>query len=251
MRQRDGLYDCAPPDAVVGVGRARALYIGTLERVDWHAHATPVLVAGLAGRIRIGLEGRRWHRCHAAIIPAGVMHTLELDDNLLAALYVEPQLASISGLSRLGSHWAEWGQVLIGNCPALGTFREIYENRQSLGFAGEAIDELLGFVRRREAPRVDPRIVNVVRQLADDPAAQTSVGVLAASQELSQRRFMALFQRDMGVRFRRFRVWNRLRSAIQVALSGRTLTEAALATGFTDSAHFARQYHHILGVTPS
>jgi AraC-like DNA-binding protein len=55
----------------------------------------------------------------------------------------------------------------------------------------------------------------------------------------------------MGVRFRRFRVWNRLRAAIEVVLSGRTLTEAALTTGFTDSAHFARQYHEILGVTPS
>lgn len=251
MRQRNGLYDCAVPDAVVGVGRERAIYIGTLDRVDWHAHGTPVLIAGMAGRIRLGLEGGRWHMCHAAIIPAGVMHTLELDDNPLAAVYVEPQLASVSGLARLGTHWEAQERVLVGHCDTLGTFREIYENRQSLCFAREALDDLLGLAVENDAPLVDPRVLRVVQHLADNPADQTSIGVLAAAQGLSLRRFMAMFQRDMGVRFRRYRVWNRIRAAIEVVLSGHTLTEAALATGFTDSPHFARQYHQITGVTPS
>lgn len=168
MGQRVRLYNCAVPDAVVGVGRERALYVGTLERVDWHAHGTPVLIAGMAGRIRIGLEGGQWHVCHAAIIPAGVEHTLELDDNPLAALYVEPQLVSIAGLARLGTQWEEHGRVLTGRCITLATFREIYENRRSLSFAAEALNDLLGFAKNGETPRVDPRILCVVRHLADN-----------------------------------------------------------------------------------
>jgi len=245
------LYDCARPDAVVGVGEGRALYIGSLGRVDWHVHGTAALVAGMAGRIRLGLAGGQWLRCHAAVIPAGVAHTLELNGNPLAVLYVEPQIASISGLAHLGTHWESQGDVLIGRCIALEMFHEIYQNRHSLTYAAEALDDLLRFAQTGDRAIVDPRLHRVIRKLADDPRDMTPLDVFARHEGVSRRELMALFRRDMGVRFRQFRIWNRLRAATQVALSGRNLTEAAHAVGFTDSAHYARQYHEMFGVTPS
>lgn len=68
---------------------------------------------------------------------------------------------------------------------------------------------------------------------------------------LSVSRFMHLFSRELGVPFRRYRIWNRLRAAMRVALTGRNLTEAAISAGFTDSAHFARLFRETFGVTPS
>jgi AraC-like DNA-binding protein len=38
---------------------------------------------------------------------------------------------------------------------------------------------------------------------------------------------------------------------MRIALTGSSLTEAAVEAGFTDSAHFARLFRATFGVTPS
>lgn len=186
------------------------------------------------------------------MIPAGVRHALDLGGDPLAVFYPEPSVADLSNLARLGHAWNVRGQILVGQRPEIGILRELYENRRSLEFAEEALDDLVGFMQTdRGPPALDPRLARVIGWLATNPADLTSVGKLAEAQGLSVSRFLHLFSREIGVPFRRFRIWNRLRAASQLALAGCSLTDAAHSAGFTNSAHFARLHREMFGVTPS
>lgn len=194
MASRERLYEPAAPDAVLCVGRGRTLYIGSLDYVDWHIHAVPVFIAGMTGNFRLLCPNGEWLSCRAAVIPAGVRHALDLAGDPLAVFYPDPNVAGVSDLARLGCAWEVHGRIRVGQQPELGLFREMYEDRFSLAFAGEALDELVAFMRQGQGlPLLDPRIVRVVEWFAANPADLTSVGVLAKAQGLSESRFLHLF----------------------------------------------------------
>ncbi|MEO8037562.1 MAG: AraC family transcriptional regulator [Betaproteobacteria bacterium] len=253
MGARERLYEPAgTPDAMLCVGGGKTLYIGSLDYVDWHLHGAPVYIVGVTGNFRLRAPAGGWVTCRAAVIPAGVRHALDLGGDPLAVFYPEPTIADRSSLLRLGHAWDVHDGMLVGQRAEVGMFRELYEHRDSLAFAGEALDQLVAFVHSREPSRVlDPRLSRVVGRLDLPPDDLAAAEQLARAEGLSVSRFMHLFSREVGVPFRRYRIWNRLRAAMRVALIGRTLTEAAISAGFTDSAHFARLFRETFGVTPS
>ena len=75
----------------------------------------------------------------------------------------------------------------------------------------------------------------------------TPVATWAMQSGLSPSRFQHLFTEQIGVPFRRYRSWNRMRQAIREILRGHNFTTAAHATGFTDSAHFSHEFRKTFG----
>jgi AraC-like DNA-binding protein len=249
---RERLNERAAPDAISCIGGGKTLYVGSLGHVDWHRHGAPVFIAGLTGNLRLGMPNGEWLTCRAAVIPAGVSHALDLEGDPLAVFYPEPGIAGFSDLARLGRAWNTHGRVLVGQQPELKVFRELYENRRGLDFAAEALDALVDFMRSGGAlVALDPRIARVVAGLDAHPDDLTPLATVAAAAGLSASRFQHLFTREIGVPFRHFRIWNRLRAALRLHLAGHSLTAAALAAGFADSAHFSRLYRRTWGATPS
>jgi AraC-like DNA-binding protein len=61
---------------------------------------------------------------------------------------------------------------------------------------------------------------------------------------------MHLFRAGTGLPLRRYALLLRLRAALAVALRGATLTEAAHAAGFSDSAHLSRTFREHFGLPP-
>jgi len=52
-----------------------------------------------------------------------------------------------------------------------------------------------------------------------------------------------------GVRFRAYVLWLRLEIALAAYVDGKSLTEAAYAGGFADSAHLSRTFKKMFGIT--
>ena len=99
--------------------------------------------------------------------------------------------------------------------------------------------------------KIDPRISKVQALIRAKPNSSYSMEELAAEVNLSPTRFIHLFKEQAGVPIRRFRQWIRMKSVMTLVAHGQTLTEAAVASGFTDSAHFSRAFRNMFGITPS
>ena len=84
-----------------------------------------------------------------------------------------------------------------------------------------------------------------------DPADNISNDELAARVGLSGARLQRLFKESTGIPIRRYRLWHRLFVTSSMMAMGSTLTDAALAAGFSDSSHLTHVFRSMLGMKPS
>jgi AraC-like DNA-binding protein len=97
----------------------------------------------------------------------------------------------------------------------------------------------------------DPRIVRVVQLIKADVCCNQSIDYLAEQVGLSVPRLTQLFRQHIGIPIRRYRQWHRLFVTSVGVARGMNLTDAAVAAGFTDSAHFSHTFRSIIGMSPS
>lgn len=77
------------------------------------------------------------------------------------------------------------------------------------------------------------------------------IASLATCVHLSPSRFRHLWRLEMGMSVQSYLRWKRLWSAMSISAHGASLTEAAHAAGFADSAHLTRVFHATFGMQPS
>jgi AraC-like DNA-binding protein len=68
---------------------------------------------------------------------------------------------------------------------------------------------------------------------------------------LSASRFQHVFRREFGVAGRPYIRWLRLQRAACDLIAGASLSQAAHAAGFSDTAHISRTFRSTVGVAPS
>ncbi|GLK69355.1 helix-turn-helix transcriptional regulator [Hansschlegelia plantiphila] len=251
------MYESAAPKAASlqplwRLDAARTLFIGPLRYNASHQHGAPVFLSSLGGPFGLRLGLGPWLSRTAAMIPAGVAHELDLQGEPLAVLYLEPSVAGSEALAPLVMDATEAHGALVGRSAARDLFRELYENPDSLRWAGEALDGLLGFAAARTRRDIDRRIVRAVRMVdrTDDERPQ-SLSELACATGLSPSRLQHLFTEEVGVSFRRYRAWTRMRRAIGEIVAGANFTTAAHAAGFSDQAHFSHDFRRTFGAPAS
>lgn len=234
------------------------LFLGTLGRVADHAHATAVLVVGLyddVGFRRAGGAGHTtWQRGQAVVVPGGVIHELQTGDAPVAVFYPSRTRADEQTLGALLRQRRESdASCLFGACVERASFRALYENRSwTQAETGDQLDDLLssrGLTRHARA--IDPRVLETMDQLHRAPQQTQALGAVAATHGVSPSRLMHLFAEHLNTPFRRYRTWCRLQAAMREASVGVSLTQAALAAGFSDSQHFSREFRRSFGITAS
>lgn len=231
--------------------RGWALFIGCLGYNAPHAHSVPVYLAGVYAPFRLRISDGAWSWCRAAAVPAGVSYEFDCEGRPLAVLYLEPSVAGFGALAALVGAPRLEGGGLIGAGGEIAVIREIYEAGACADWIGAAIDSLLAFSIPRAARGLDPRVACAVASLSAGAADAAGAGEAARAVGLSSSRFQHLFAREVGVPFRRFRVWQRLRLAIGEIADGSNFTAAAHAAGFADQAHFARAFRRAFGAPAS
>jgi AraC-like DNA-binding protein len=169
----------------------------------------------------------------------------------LGVLYLEPSIAGADALAPLVGNGREVNGALVGNGGEAVPLRSLYERRQDRDAVIAGMSELLVFAQRRTRRTLDPRVAQAVETIAADAAGLTSVAQIAASVGLSASRFQCLFSSEVGVPYRRYRGWHRLRSAIREVTAGSNYTAAAHSAGFADQAHFTRDFRRTFGAPPS
>ena len=224
-------------------------FAGPLHYNAPHQHGAPVFLAGLHGSFGLRLPGTGWQACSTAMIPAGVDHELDVGGNPIGVLYLDCDRGD--GLAGLVSNGREVGGGILGSGrqPLL---RAIFEDRGSSAWAIEALDDLLRFAARKSRRFSDARVRRGLEKLGRDEAGNASSAALCARRVgLSSSRFQHLFTAEMGVPFRRYRAWLRMRRAIGEVVGGANFMGAAHAAGFADQAHFAHDFRRTFGAPAS
>jgi AraC-like DNA-binding protein len=106
----------------------------------------------------------------------------------------------------------------------------------------------------RLAPRsLHPAVRRVVELLPSrlaDPVPP-ALPELAQAAGVSESHLSRLLAQQLGLGLPAYVRWLRLRLAAQALARGESLTEAAHAAGFADSAHLTRTFRAMFGLTPS
>jgi len=252
LYERAATSHARPDDALWHLGKGQTFFSGPLFYNANHEHGAPVYLAGLYDEFLVRVAQGPWRRTRTAMIPAGVRHELRLDGQPLAVFYIEPDQAGPEVLVPLVRDAAEEGGALLGRRGEVAAFRALYEDPAAAAWAGEALGDLARFSGRRAGVSgrrpLDPRVAQVLGWLRDeaDPAP-APLARLAAAVGLSASRFQHLFTAAVGVPFRRYRAWLRMRRAIAEIVRGRSFTRAAHLAGFADQAHFAHDFKRTFG----
>lgn len=107
---------------------------------------------------------------------------------------------------------------------------------------------LMGEIRLTANPHVK-RAAMAMEQNMNEPVA---IGVIAEQLGLSPRHLVRLFQTEIGMKPTDFYRLIRLRYARALLRQGdMSITEIAIETGFSDCAHFSRQFKARFGLTPT
>jgi len=99
----------------------------------------------------------------------------------------------------------------------------------------------------------DPRIATALSLVTPQLLSEHPQPIehLAARVYLSPSRFRHLFRRELGMSVQAYLRWQRLLVALRTSARGASLTAAAHAAGFADSAHLTRVFRATFGAQPS
>ncbi len=113
------LYERAVPDrasfdSLWDINNGKTFFTGPLYYNANHQHGAPVFLAGIYGSFRLRVQGGDWLSCRTAVIPAGVLHELDLGGDPLSVFYIEPTIAGVHALLPLIKNTCEVNGALAG-----------------------------------------------------------------------------------------------------------------------------------------
>ncbi|MFD8557925.1 helix-turn-helix domain-containing protein [Streptosporangium canum] len=212
----------------------RLYYGGQIGAADLHAHHAAQLLIG-DGFVLRDAEGAE-HAVTAALIPANTPHAIVhgTADGLLAL--IDPVQG---GPLRAHPHaWSSAGWPIDLDAPA----------GRDLPTLHALVNHLTGAVPPR--PR-HPALIHATQVIAALLPARVRLAEVARAVHLSDSRLSHLFTGELGLPFRPYVLWMRLRAALSALSGGTSLTEAAHAAGFADAAHLTRVVRRMMGQAPS
>jgi AraC-like DNA-binding protein len=219
-----------------------------------HAHYAIQIAIGMpAGlRVQFGLRDE-WQRCAAALIPSRITHSIDVTEcDWSAVIFVEPETAEGRSLSaRLGGtpHCIDTSP-LESSIARLEKAWRVDRTPQAVERACRALVRELAGTDAAPEPS-DPRILCAIAHIAARIDEAPSLEEVARLVHLSPSRFRHLFVAETGMPMRTYVLWRRLLHVWSLLMRGETLTSAAHAAGFADSAHLSRTARTMFGLPPS
>jgi AraC-like DNA-binding protein len=237
----------------------RLLYHGTFGEIPSHASIAVGLVLVLSGRV-LFTDGRGTTAAHRAVVlPAGVPHAARPDPDdpgpaTVILDMLEPDSPAGRALAALvDGHPADreavatWAAVAG---PALPFLRPPEPGDPAgLAVATAALSALTATVPL--PPARHPALRQALALVPDRLADGVRLADLAGEVGISPSRLGHLFAAELGMPYSAYVRWARLQKVVESLRSGSTLTGAAHAGGFTDSAHMTRMCRQVFGIPPS
>jgi len=219
---------------------------------QWHSHHSLRFALAIEGEVRIRTARQgKWSSAPGVLTAPDAAHVLDAQGAELLLVFLDPE--STAGTS---FHAALSGPLrLISDAERKAMTRDVVP--RTILRSGAATWALQAAETLRlptpAAPRsVHPRVRTLLSMLRSGGIDDvTSLEVLANAVGLSPSRLMHVFTSSVGIPLRPYLAWLRVQRAAIEIVSGNSLTDAALAAGFSDAAHMSRTYRRMLGIPPS
>lgn len=219
-----------------------------------HSHQAIQLVFGTGDvhLVRAG-ENEPWLPYSMAAIPSRQPHAIDVTGaDTGAVILVEPETREGRAIT---NRLLRAGIADVGSDDSIGIGRQLFAARN----AGRR-DDVVRLARLLvqalsdgvEPPvTTDPRILRAIEYLNAHLSGTIALTDVASHVCLSPSRFRHLFAEQTGMGLRPYVLWRRFICAWELIAQGDTLTSAAHAAGFADSAHLSRTSTRTFGFAPS
>ncbi|MEO8856075.1 MAG: AraC family transcriptional regulator [Burkholderiaceae bacterium] len=218
-----------------------------------HSHYAIQLVIGAPSGLRVQFGHRgEWHFCAAALVPSRAVHSIDVSGcDLSIVLFIEPETPAGRALSvRLQGQFelldADAIAVSVKRLERAWRVERSCDAVKSVGM--HLVREISGTIPREPS---DPRVLAAIAYIRQRPDQPVSLPEVAKAAHLSPGRFRHLFVEETGMPLRTYVLWRRLLHVWELLMNGDTLSSAAHAAGFADSAHLSRTARTMFGLPPS
>jgi AraC-like DNA-binding protein len=218
-----------------------------------HSHYAIQLAIGAPDglRVQFGRNGA-WQACHGALVPSRATHTIDVAGcEWTAVLFIEPETPQGRALAARLQGGLE---ILDADAVAVAAKRleRAWRTQKSPDAVRAVCLQLLRDLSRAapQAPS-DPRILAAIEYLRQRVDQNVPLATVAGAAHLSPGRFRHLFVEQTGMPLRTYVLWRRLLHVWELLMQGETLSRAAHAAGFSDSAHLSRTARTMFGLPPS
>ena len=232
-----------------------AVFVGTAGAFPAHAHQAIQICFLFEGRIRLRpSDAAEWSDYDLAIVPS--RHSHGMDGSRIhygATIFVEPETREGRILTE---RYLRDGIAELDRAPFKGKLRELQtaalEQRGAIAIV-ERARALVQALTQHTEPSVtsDERILRAVKYINEHLSQPITLAQVARVAFLSPSRFRHLFAEQTGMRLREYILWRRFVSVWEHRMKGVSLSDAAHAAGFADSAHLARTSRRMIGIPPS
>jgi AraC-like DNA-binding protein len=214
----------------------KVLFLGPVDSVATHRCVVPIFAAGLDRDFEVCVTSgsaqqyRNSSRCQWA--KAGVPRSVQGFGGVMGVMLIDPGLPCFSEFKET---------------PLLAAL-EALRNGFDLA-AWRALAHGLGLPSPVQSLPTKVRLAAKI--ILENSSENISADEIARQVDLSVSRLEHIFTKTMGTPLRSFRQWQRFRAAAQSLADGESLTVAAHAAGFYDSAHFNHAFKLSFGLSPS
>jgi AraC-like DNA-binding protein len=182
----------------------------------------------------------------ASIVLPKTLHVLDSTGLQLALIMVEP--AGLWGISIAHRVRQLGADHIDAFCRELAT--PPWSDPPSLVCWSEAALSALGCQPDKNAvPGPVGRSLEYIEKHLEQGRPRLELAAKAAG--LSPSRLTHLFSEVVGLPFRRYVLWARVKRVVRLVGQGANLTDAAIAAGFSDQAHLSRTFRDMVGLRPS
>ncbi len=227
-------------------------YLGPGLQASEHAHHAVQVIWSFGRPVEVALDDSA-RAVTAAIVPANSSHEFNAHPDPLLLLFVEPHSQRGRVLDTLARqlNGADLSDQVVppGQLPDVGDIAAV--ERWCDSFLEALVVDLIESPAGSRAVGLRVEVEETLDYIDHNLRGVPRLTEAAKEVGISSSRLTHLFTAQVGMPFRRFVLWSRIKTATEEVKQGRSMTDAAASAGFSDSAHFSRVFHDMFGLAPS
>jgi AraC family transcriptional regulator len=234
------------------LGRGWAIYHGPVGDGEYHRHSALQICISGKSELVLDLGGQETPViCGVVVVGADQSHRLHVSSEPATLIYIDGSSGVGAGVRSQLGHNAYYCPDPAQTTLIRMAIAENSSTPRSRQAALVASRLWKAAAVRAEQDIIDPRVREILTRLDEVQYLPRSVSPFARLVGLSDSRLRHLFKEQVGMSPSKYLLWLKLQRAVRYLDNERSLTEAAHAGGFSDSAHLARTFRRTFGISPS